>query len=185
MNYKLLGVLGVLGAPFLFIGSAYFPNQMGLFGLVYMAGWICSLIGLQHLGAAGDGPFGRRMFYGLFTTLTLAQAWNVWTMFDPQNSTLFYRILDMTWPLSNVLMLPLGVAVIRAKRLAGWYRFVPLVVGLWLGFAMLVIGIVGRTPASLIVGGAYSVIAWTLMGFVVYRGQDALRPAFDNQPVTV
>ncbi|MBC7893714.1 MAG: hypothetical protein H7Y12_15960 [Sphingobacteriaceae bacterium] len=180
MNYKLLGTIGILGAPFLFIGTAWYADDMGLTGLIYMAGWQCSLIGLYRLRAAGNHNVARGLFYAIFTTLALAQGWNVWTIFDPGNTSLAYQILDLTWPLSNVLMIPLGIAALRARRLAGWYRFVPLAVGFWLPFALLVLGLLGRTPESMSIGGLYSALAWAMLGFVVFQGAGALRPDFKN-----
>ncbi len=185
MNNKLLGALGMLGAPFLFIGTAWYADDMGLTGLVYMTGWICSLLGLQRLRVTGDTAFGRGIFYAVFTTLTLAQGWNVWTIFDPKADSTFYQILDLTWPLSNVLMLPLGIAVLRARRLAGWYRFVPLAVGLWLPITLAGMALVGRTSPLMGFSGWYSTLAWALLGFVVVQGRNALRPVFKNRVVPV
>lgn len=185
MNHKLLGALGILGAPFLFIGTAWYADDMGLTGLIYMTGWICSLVSLQRLRATGDTAFGRGIFYAVFGTLVLAQAWNGWTMFDPKANSTFYQILDLTWPLSNVLMIPLGIAVLRARRLAGWYRFVPLAVGLWLPITLTGMALVGRTSALMVFSGCYSAMAWALLGFVVIQGRNTLRPVFKNRVVTV
>lgn len=182
MNNRLLGALGMLGAPCLglsMIRSLILHNSFesdlfgGVLSVLYMAGWLCSMLGLRNSRATGDSRFGRAILLLIFISLTLANVWNVYDILAPNANTFLYRALDLNWPLSNLMMLVIGVAVIRARRLTGWGRYIPLAVGFWLPFTILV-SIPGGGPQGTVAGvlsAVYSIIIWTLLGYVVYTSQ--------------
>lgn len=87
---------------------------------------------MRRLNIAGPDRFGRGIVRVVLATLLLANVSNVWQAVAPTDKPALFIALDMDWPLSNVLMLAVGVAVLRAKRLPGWQRWVLLAVGLWL-----------------------------------------------------
>jgi hypothetical protein len=66
-------------------------------------------------------------------------------------------------------MLVVGITVIRANRLSGWQRFVPLLCPLWL-----MIAIVGSMAFGDTVGGSlgfgYAAVLWILLGYIVRGG---------------
>lgn len=74
--------------------------------------------------------------------------------------------VDLFWPLSNIIMLIVGIMVIVAKGLPGWKRYIPLATGMWFPLAMLSYFTDNRF-LSFFFGGIYSVIAWTLLATVV------------------
>ncbi|RRB06642.1 hypothetical protein [Larkinella rosea] len=141
MNTKLLGIMALVGAPFLCINTylhvqnhggqlVYHTTPLsGFLGILYISGWLCSIIGLRRLGATGADNFGRIISPLILSTLTLANSWNVYEMVLPDHNTLLYRLLDAFWPISNLVMIGVGIAVVRAGRLTGWKRFVPLACG--------------------------------------------------------
>jgi len=62
-----------------------------------------------------------------------------------------------------------GIAVVSAKQLDGWKRFVPLFVGLWFPVTVIIARtIFASTNTELFITSLYSIIVWSLMGFVVY-----------------
>lgn len=176
MNTKLLGFFALLGAPCLAIGLslesitgiALPAPWMGLWGILYISGWMAGIIALRELGVFdASSPATRRVGHALagtiLVTLTLANLLNVWEMAAPNYKPTLFYIVDLGWPLSNLLMLPLGLAVVRARRLYGWQRWVPLAVGAWLPAALLV-----KDNAALpYLPMVYSAVAWTLMAVVV------------------
>ncbi|MFD1141562.1 hypothetical protein ACFQ4C_10605 [Larkinella insperata] len=185
MNNRLLGALAMLGAPCLglsmiraLILNDNFESDLfgGVLSVLYMAGWLCSMVGLWNIRATGDSRFGRASLGVIFGSLTLANVWNVYDALVPNANTFLYRALDLNWPLSNLMMLVIGIAVIRARRLTGWNRYIPLVVGLWLPFSILVSipggGAQGTWAGSL--SAVYSIITWTLLAYVVYTSQPEL-----------
>lgn len=165
----------MLAAPFLFLqfyvcqrAGADNTSLGGLFDLVYMLGWMCSVAGLLRLQAAGTKTAGRAVLYVQLALLCVANVWNVWVIANPQaNSTLFF-VLDLFWPLSNLWLLVTGIVIAVKGQLKGWRRYVVLVAGLWLPVAMGSMALFGRTPASFYVGGLYSVVAWALLGWLIY-----------------
>lgn len=175
MNNKLLGSLALVGAPFLcvdmYLHASPDPNQFnttslsGLLELIYMLGWQCSIIGLWRLGATGQDRFGRIIVPLIMGTLTLANIWNIYVIILPNHNTLLYHILDLFWPISNLVMIGVGVAVIRAKKLTGWSRYVPLICGLWFPVTTL-IGVAG-VGAAFDISNIYTATAWSLLAVVI------------------
>ena len=174
---KFLGTCGMMAAPFLTFSLvsgqvANAPNTSigGFFGLIYMLGWQCSIIGLMNLQAAGPHKRVNTLFYIQLALLTIANIWNVWVIIDPTNTSTFFFVLDLFWPLSNIFMLVLGIVIARKAALQGWRRYVVLAVGLWLPFAMATSIVFGRdTHFAYYPGALYSVIAWSALGWLVYE----------------
>lgn len=185
MNNKLPGLLALVGAPFLCI-DAYVHAQndggqmsytatslSGFFNLLYISGWLCSIIVLHRIGAIGANRFGRIITCTILVTLTLANCWNVYELILPAHNTLIYTLLDCFWPISNVVMIGVGIAVIRAGRLTGWKRYVPFACGLWLPLTILASFTLGDISFHL--SNAYTALAWTLLAIVVLTGKEPTR----------
>lgn len=175
MNNKLLGALALMGAPFLFIGHfVEFGNKQledswftGFWGFIYITAWMCSIVALQKVKATGDGWFGRSILWIILISLTVANVSNIYQWAVPDSKPFFFFYIDLFWPFSNLLMLVVGIAVVVAKKLNGWRRYIPLVVGLWLPIALGSMFIMGRTSFSMMIGGVYSLIAWILLALMV------------------
>lgn len=168
--------MALIGAPFLCINTyihvpdpnahVYVTDSLsGFFDLLYISGWLCSIIGLRRIGAMGRDRFGRIITALSLGSLTLANIWNVYEMILPDHNTILYHALDSFWPISNVVMIGVGIAVIRAKKLNGWKRYVPLMCGLWLPVTILVSFALNDFAFTLSIG--YTAIAWTLLAVIV------------------
>ncbi|WP_460970516.1 hypothetical protein [Spirosoma migulaei] len=175
MNHKILGLLGLIGAPTLGVGmyleSIHHPLASSWFvktwGLLYISGWLSSMEGLRRLEATGSDRFGKTIIRVVLVTLCLANVYNVWEMIDPKSTSILYFIVDMNWPLSNLLMVAVGIAVLRARRLYGWQRWIPLFMGFWLPLAFSLSKLVGLTSSVMLISGAYSALAWSLLAITV------------------
>jgi len=178
MNLRLLGRGAMLGAPFLFIdflvngmGDAQDKSALsGLYGLLYISGWICSILGLWETEAAGSNPWGRMVLLLQLLFLSLANVSNVLVLLQIGMDSQFFSILDLFWTISHIWMLVIGILVLTAMRLRGWMRVVPLFTGLWLPLALFLFSIImGGTEESMLFSGAYSTVACMLMAYVVFR----------------
>ncbi|PSR56032.1 hypothetical protein AHMF7605_22295 [Adhaeribacter arboris] len=187
MNNKTLGILGLIGAPFLFIGMQLeeIYNQelayswfTGAWEFMYISAWLASIIALQRLKATGTSKFGKGIIWVIICTLLLAEASNVYLLIFPKDRTTLFWILDSFWPISNLIMLLVGITVVWAKVLPGWHRLVPLLVGMWFPIASLAMVILGRTSTAFIIGGVYSAVAWSLLAIVVLISKE--QPANQN-----
>ncbi|MBD2751310.1 hypothetical protein [Spirosoma validum] len=176
MNNKLLGLFALIGAPFLCINTyihvpdpnahVYITDSLsGFLDLLYISGWLCSMIGLRRIGAMGTDRFGRISTIAILGSLTLANLWNIYEMILPNHNTLLYYVLDSFWPISNVVMIGVGIAVIRARKLTGWKRYVPILCGLWLPITILISFTVGDMAFA--ISNGYTIIAWTLLAIIV------------------
>ena len=188
LTNRTLGTLGFLGAHYLLIAPLLpmrYPALAqsafdGLVGLFFMLTWMGSLVGLIRLNATGRSGFGRFIIRANLATLALANVWNIYEAIEPNANTLVYRVLDMFWPISMVMMLLVGITVARVGILRGWRRYVPLAVGLWLPFTMILgkamgLALVNMSAQAadgtlyiLLISGVYASVCWCLLGYVVW-----------------
>ena len=174
MCNKILAIIALLGAPFLCID--FLDNQenttgswtTGLYGFIYMTGWIASVIGLLRLKAAGTGMGGQSILFIQLLLLSVAQVFNINVIVHGGQPSSLQTNLDLFWPISNGFMLVTGIAVVLAKRIQGWHRWIPLLTGSWLP-VLLICNALGFR--NLYVAGFYSAIAWTLLAVVVYTAK--------------
>lgn len=174
MNTKTLGILGLIGAPFLLIDSwnnGFHLNAgshlSGMFNFLYITGWMCSMLALKKIGALGEGRFGKLLFVVQMSFLTLANCWNIYEWVQPGAGTRLYFILDTFWPLSNLCMFVTGITIAIKAQLQGWRRFMPLLVGCWLPIGLILWAIFSRTPTVLLILNVYSVVMWSLMAISI------------------
>ena len=173
MNFKVAGGIAILCAPFLYIDFATSVQNVttwktGLFGLIYMIGWMCSILALRRMEILDKTRWAKVAFTIQLSLLTLAQLWNIWVIVGSGFDNIFFRILDVCWPLSNIWMLAIGITAVRAKKLQGWKRFVPLFVGLWFPVAV----IPSMVTGYFVLAGPYSAIAFALLGLVVFQANE-------------
>lgn len=173
-SLKFLGLIAMLASPFFWI-ETYFYGQAthntsltGVCDLIYMIGWSCSIVGLMKLKAAGNTRRGKTILLIQLVFLLIANIWNIWVILDPLNQTTIFNILDKFWPISNCFMLITGIAVVVAKKVSGFFRFVPLIAGLWLpvtvAFSMLLKG-----DQVFYIMNSYSFCSFFLLGLMIFR----------------
>jgi hypothetical protein len=176
MNNKTLGTLALIGAPFLLAGpwlEEFFkpiagPWFYGAWAFVYITAWMCSIGALRRMEATGRSRFGRNLLRIILFSLSLANLSNIYALVAPGNkSAALFIILDSFWPISNLIMLVVGITVVAVKGLPGWRRYVPLATGLWFPLTMLTMILVGRNSPLLVFVPWYSAIAWSLLAVAV------------------
>ena len=174
MSNTHLGILALIGSPWLFIGT-YLEERMpdlsdswftGVWGILFISGWICAAIALKRLEATGQGPFGKTILLLLLISLCIANVSNVIQVFVERDKPAYFIFFDLFWPLSNIIMLIVGVTVLAVKGLPGWKRYIPLATGLWFPLAMLSFSI-HINVLSFFFGGIYSALAWGQLAIVI------------------
>ena len=183
ISLKFLGLIAMLASPFFWVERYFYGLAMhdtsltGVCDLIYMIGWSCSIVGLIKLKATGNTLLGRTTLYIQLACLTIANIWNIWVIVDPLNQTTLFNILDKFWPISNAFMLITGIAVIVAKRISGFFRFVPLIAGLWLPVSLISsILLQGNQLSSYIMNG-YSFCSFFLLGLMIFRHEPLKKDA--------
>src|SRR5687767_509931 len=91
---KTLGIIAMICSPFLFVemlsdhkfGLKNTPAA-GIADLIYMTGWICSILGLIRQEATGNKLWGKRLLRLNLIFLGVACIWNVWSALDPGNNS--------------------------------------------------------------------------------------------------
>jgi hypothetical protein len=189
MNNWLLGTIAIICAPALLIEELLLRGQenapiTGIASMLFMAGWICSNIGMWRMRATGTGKWGRAVLLVQLVGLVLAFMFGLFEatgLLDRES--IVFNVTDAAWPLSMLWMIVVGVTVIVANRLSGWQRFVPLLCPLWLPIAITLSIALGDTGGG-IVGFGYAAVLWALLGYVVVRSDSPqhqpLNPPFSR-----
>ena len=174
MSNQPLGILALIGSPWLFIGT-YMEQRMphlsdswftGVWGILFISGCMCAVIALKRLRAAGSSSFGKMLLLVLLVSLTIANVSNVIQIFVERDKPSYFMFFDVFWPLSNVIMLITGITVIVVKGLPGWKRYIPLATGMRFPLAMFS-SFIDNGFLSFFFGGIYSALAWALLAIVV------------------
>jgi len=180
MNNRTLGTIAMICAPALLIEGLLLRGEedaliTGIASMVFMAGWICTNIGMWRMRATGTGRWGRAVLLVQLVGLVLAFLFGfieATGLLDENN--IVFIVTDIAWPLSMLWMLVVGITVIVTKQLPGWKRFVPVLCPLWLPIA-----IVGSTaPIDFgFVGLGLTAVLWALLGYIVREGGQQPVPA--------
>ena len=174
MNNRTLGIIAMICAPALLIEGLLLRGEedaliTGIASMVFMAGWICSNIGMWRMRATGTSRWGRTVLLVQLVGLVLAFMFGFFeaTGLFGKNNVIF-NITDAAWPLSMLWMLVVGITVIVAKQLPDWRRFVPVLCPLWLPIA--IVGSIAFGEAAGIAGVGFAAVLWALLGYIVREG---------------
>jgi hypothetical protein len=178
----LLGTLGMLASPLVLLqallptdGSAGQARLVGLMGLVYLAGWAASLVGLRRLGALGDGAGAPAVLGVQLALVALAALFSLQEIVYGGMDRMPLPILDLAWPLGHTVMLATGAAVLRAGRWRGWRAWSVLAPGLKMPIlvALAAAGVpapMGMRGVPGLVAVAWAAAALLLLGWAVRTG---------------
>lgn len=176
MKSKLLGILALIGAPFLCIDmltgakipdiATSAPWFSGLAGLLYISGWLASIENLRHAIVTRKYDFAWYAVRTLMFTLMIANLSNIWAIVSTTKPVLYY-VLDAGWPVSHLLMFPLAWVLIGNNTLKGYRQFLPLAMGLWFPLCMLL----GRNDFALYFGGIYSTLVWSMFAITAMNAR--------------
>lgn len=142
-----------------------------------MAGWICANTGMRRMQAAGAGKWGRAVLLIQLVGLVLAFAFGFFEATGLlSRESIIFNVTDVAWPLSMLWMLVVGGVVIRANRLPGWQRSVPLLCPFWLLVAILGSMAFGDAAGGFL-GFGYATVLWILLGYIVFDGRERVGAA--------
>lgn len=176
---RLLGTLGLLGSSMLFVESLYTGFEqhgtdqvVGIIEVIYMTGWMSSIIGLGITQATGRNKGGKAVLIVQFIALMIAAIWSAIhiVVLNPNTEHPLYLIGDLAWPFSHVFMLIVGIAALRAKNWTGWAKFTPLLCGLALPVAIVAGMVAGETALGLIFP-IWTTVAFALLGYAVFTSK--------------
>ena len=172
LSNRTLGIIAILCSPFFFAELRITQYQVstrssGIYDLIYMTGWMCTVAGLLRMEATGRTRKSKIVLYLQLIFLTLANVWNIWTIIDPNNKSTLYAVLDIFWPVSNLCLLAIGIIIAVKSILKGWQRYSVLAAGLWLPLYFLIMLTLGKSQATTILG-IYTTLGWGLMGYMIF-----------------
>ncbi len=174
MNQRVLGIITMMCAPFLFLDfvlNQITNEQLGtllVFDLIYMTGWMCGIVGLAMNKVNGRGIFWKLILTIQMLLLTLAQISNLLILFNPDVVSVWSALSDTLWTVSNIFMIVIGLVAIKEKVLLGYKKFIPLAMGLWLPLTGLFINVFDSDIVMIAFAGPYSAIVWALFGLAIY-----------------
>ena len=173
---RILGIIAIVASPWIFIDFVnnglydrfVLTSASGIRSFIFMTGWICSMLGLYKLEAMGTKKWQRTIMIIQIMLLCLAEVWCIIEIFAPGSPSKLFYVLNFSWPLAGMFMMIIGIVILLAKRLKGWRRYIPLLAGLWFPQTILIYFIGEKNSITLLLlSGIYSVIAFSLLGFVL------------------
>ena len=100
--------------------------------------------------------------------LFIANVWNAWIIIHSAPGSNLFHTVDFFWPIANLFLLVTAIMILKVKGREGWKKYIPLLVALLLHLGLFLLYISsGRNNATMLIGGAYSVLAWVLLGYLV------------------
>ena len=181
-----LGMLAMLGAPMLLVEVIAFiagndPNRnspfVGVTGLLYLAGWTCSLVALRRLGVLGRSMASTIVYWIQFTLVVMAGLFSLEELAYGSLEQIPIQALDLAWPLSHTFMLVTGGLAIAAGVWRGWRRFAPFLPGLKIPmlFALMALGAGNGRGTAGYVQALFASLAFLLLGYAVFTSSDSNR----------
>jgi hypothetical protein len=173
---RLLGIITIICAPMMTIEAARHgfqsvPNEQtdvigALLYALFSIGWLAGMVGLWQLRATGKSLFGRIILAAPLGTIPLAILQSLVDILKVNTSNPFYMVTDIAWPFSMLLTFFVGVAVVVAKGLPGWKRFVPLYTGIGVPLALISMALGFGMPMWYF--DFHTITGWVLLGYVVF-----------------
>jgi hypothetical protein len=171
----IIPIIALVGAPILLLQEAthqfqpYDPDQFwGALELLYILGWMTSIIALIRLNATGRSVAGRAIlgFQLIVLTLAATESLLIATVPNLDHSTALYAITDIAWPISHLFMFVIAAAVLVARVLPGWQRITPLLCALTL--PLFLVGVkLGDDFGGRLAFGMGTAVAFALLGWAV------------------
>ncbi|MDQ4122532.1 MAG: hypothetical protein M3209_13930 [Acidobacteriota bacterium] len=137
---RLLGIIGIICAPGLYVASSFSPQNFGepnsnqifasLLGVLYLCGAAASAVALRQMRVTGRGSGAAILFGVQIIGLFLAMMCDALEYAAPQlKQTAFFFVTDMAYPFSHVLMIAVGTVIVRAGGWRGWRRIPAFLIG--------------------------------------------------------
>ncbi len=176
LDLRLLGLTTAICAPAMFIETLRHvrngPEDVlshVLYGL-FSFGWLCALLGLRQLRAAGAGKFGRGLVTVAVVTGTLAIGQTFMDLLHVPRSQPLYMVTDLAWPVTMLLTFIISIAALFARTLPAWGRAVLLFCSMSLPVGAGLAALHVQLPFDTF--GPHTAIGWALWGvMLVVLGQ--------------
>lgn len=144
---------------------------------------MAGLLAIYAVTGAAGGRAARIVLRVEAALLVLAAAWTLGIVISPGTDTGFMKLLDPTWPLSQLGMVVLAVMVIRRRKWDGLIRWLPLAGSLWLVVTGVGMGMGGDTGGQ-VAHALWHGIVYTGLGVLLARDGLAATRRLDALSVT-
>ena len=175
-SLRVLGLAALLGSPAMLIevyrhGLEKVSNENtdpvgAVLYAAFSIGWLCAMVGLRELRAAGRGKAASLLMNVILVTVTLACLQSVMDLLKVPTTHPLYLVTDIAWPLSMVLTFVVSVAALFARVLPVWGRGVLVFCGISLPINILAMVLSGE-----MLGGAafawHTFLGWAGLGLVL------------------
>jgi len=170
---KILGTIGIIGAPWMlidFINNGLYDrfvmtSASGIRNLIFMTGWISSVIGLYKMHQQGITKGQKKIFIVQLVLLSLANIWNIAEIINPLSTSQIVFLLNFSWPLGGLFMIVTGIAVIKANKMKGWKKYAALLTGFWFPQTLVMAWFNLESLTAIMLSGVYAAISFGLLGF--------------------
>jgi hypothetical protein len=173
---RVLGIVGLLTSPAFLVAwlvggfdNPEPPGSVVLAQLLFLVGWICIIVALIRMAAAGAGPSRYLLWIQLGgVSLAATQELQDLVLAKTGRIDILYGVADAAWPLSVLFMIVTGTALARAGVIRGWRRYSAVACGLALPVSIAAAALLGRAA----MGAAFALlttVAWGVLAWAVVR----------------
>ncbi|MDP8929586.1 MAG: hypothetical protein M3O70_13695 [Actinomycetota bacterium] len=141
----------------------FFVHHFGLLGGLYGL-WRSGAVGASRMGRWG--AWGAIVGMGLLTVTELVAITASNATYPSAETEMIDSLYGISSLLIGVALVMAGIAVLRARRWQGWYRFLPLILGLYVFIPMTPAMVSGYEAARYAIGGwmlGFAFLGWALI----------------------
>src|SRR5690242_9377409 len=128
-NNRVLGTIAIATSPLMalelilrttgHLPGGEFGAADAVIGLIYLCGFLATLVALRKLGITGRHRWTTVLFALQLILLLLAALQQGLELVRASTTSAMFALADAAWPLSHTLMCATGIAVLTARQWTG------------------------------------------------------------------
>ena len=174
LDNRKLGTIAIVASPLMLaefilsstrhlIGGEFGPAD-AVIGLIYLAGFFATLMGLRTLRITGSDRWTTILFGVQVALLLLAALQQVLELAGASTESAIFGLADAAWPFSHMLMCVTGIAILRARRWTDYRRYLPFLCGFAVP-ALIAFQLLSGKGAGRITFGLLTLLGFGLLGY--------------------
>ncbi|MFL5787616.1 MAG: hypothetical protein ACJ748_06160 [Flavisolibacter sp.] len=177
MNYRILGLIAMMGAPCVFLkmalGGFTFNSVHPLIIICNVCFYISlfsSITGLLKLSTSSFDSSPKYILLIEICLLSVAAWFSLLT--QGKSAHLYYTLMEACRTASNILLIIVGSIIIFSGKSEMWKKYLRIISSVWLILSILFASLLPSSEALLVCTMALSGIISSLLGYHIYNSED-------------
>jgi hypothetical protein len=192
VNNRVLGSIAIATSPLMLLElilglTGHLPGgEFGaadaVVGLIYLSGFLATLLGLRTLGLTGYRRWTTVLFGLQLALLLLAALQQCLELAQADRASTIFGLADAAWPLSHILMCATGIAMVTARQWTDYRAYLPFLCGLAIPLLIAVQILLGK-EAGRITFALLTTAGFGLLGYALRSSssqQSGQRPYYSS-----